>query len=405
MNLRKDFPIFGNRPEMVYLDSAATSQKPRQVIAAMTEFLEKHNANVHRGIYDLSQEATDIFEGARGKMARFVGARDEREIVFTGNASEALNLVALGYGKKFLTSGDIVVISAAEHHSNFVPWLRLRKEIGIRIFMLPLLPDFTIDYRILDKAKIKKEKIKLVALTQASNVLGTVNPIAEIADYLKRRKIKAKLVVDAAQSIPHMKIDVGKLGCDFLAWSGHKMLGPSGIGGLWARRELLEAMDPMLSGSHMINEVTEEGASWNRVPEKFETGTGRLEGAAGLGAAVDYLQKAGREKIAGYEKELTEYLLETLIKIPRVEIYGSKSGKNRLGVVAFNVAGVHAHDVGEILNRKQICVRTGHHCAMPLLARLGVESTVRASIYLYNTKEDIDRLAEGIAEVKKIFRV
>lgn len=401
---KKDFPIFNNIPNLVYLDSAATSQKPKQVISAITDFLENHNANVHRGIYDLSQSATDIFEGTRKKVANFVGARDDTEIVFTGNASEAINLAAFGYARKFLKEGDIVVISSEEHHSNFVPWLKLREEKGVRIFMLPMTSDFFIDYKILGTAKIDLKKIKLVAVTQASNVLGTINPVEEIADFLNRKKIRAKLLVDAAQSVPHMKIDVKKMGCDFLAFSGHKMLGPSGIGALWAKKEILEEMDPLMSGSNMISNVTDNEVSWNQVPEKFETGTGRLEGAAGLGAAIDYLEKIGMRNVEKYERELTEYLLRTLIEIPEVEIYGSKTSKDRLGVVAFNVKGVHSHDTGEILNRRNICVRTGHHCAMPLLSKLGVGSTVRASLYLYNNKKDIDKLAQGIKDVKKIFK-
>jgi len=404
LNIKRDFPIFKNIPGLVYLDNAATSQKPLPVITAVTDFYEKHNANVHRGIYDLSQEATDIFEGTRKKMANFVGGKDEREIIFTGNASEAINLVARGYGRKFLKSGDIIVTSVLEHHSNYVPWLQLREEIGIRVFFLPLNKSSQIDYEILKKAKIDKKRIKLFALSHVSNVLGTINPISEMTDWIKKHNIQAKILIDGAQSVPHLKVDVNKLGCDFLVWSGHKMLAPSGIGGLWAKMEILEQMDPLMTGSHMIKQVSDKGATFNKIPEKFETGTGRLEAAAGLGAAIDYLQKLGMKEIFKHEANLTRYLLGKLSEIPQVEIYGNKSVNNRVGVVSFNIKEIHAHDTGEILNRSQICVRTGHHCAMPLLTNLGVDSTVRASLYMYNTKGDIDKLIIGIKDTIRIFK-
>jgi cysteine desulfurase / selenocysteine lyase len=403
-NIKKDFPIFINRPGLVYLDNAATSQKPKQIIKAVSDFYEKYNANVHRGVYDLSQEATDIFEGARKKMVKFIDGNDEGEIVFTSNASEAINLVAHGYGKKYLRSGDIVVTSVLEHHSNYVPWLQLREEIGIRVFFLPLKKNSEIDYEILEKAKIDKNRIKLVAVSQISNVLGTINPISEMVSWLKSQNIHAKILIDGAQSVPHIKINVNKLGCDFFVWSGHKMLGPSGIGGLWAKKDILNEMDPLMTGSHMIKQVSDKTVSFNKVPEKFETGTGRLEAAAGLGAAIDYLQNLGMKNIFEHEKHLTAYLIEKLIKIPQVKIYGSNGIKNRVGVVSFNIEGVHAHDTGEILNRRQICVRTGHHCAMPLLSSLGVDSTVRASLYIYNTKSDIDKLISGIKETIIFFK-
>jgi cysteine desulfurase / selenocysteine lyase len=272
MNVKNDFPIFGERQNLVYLDSAATSQKPNKVILAVVDWYTRLNSNVHRGIYDLSEEATAVYEGARKKVAKFIGAHDSSEIVFTGNASEAINLVAFGYGRKFLKKGDIVVISEMEHHSNIVPWMRLRDELGIRLVWLPINKNYELEYKSII-SKLPKVKVKMVALTQASNVLGTVNPIEKIVKYLRRQKIGAVVLVDGAQSVPHIQVDVKKLGCDFLVFSGHKMLGPSGIGVLWGKKELLEKMDPMMVGSHMISEVTKDKAIFTEVPAKLEMGT------------------------------------------------------------------------------------------------------------------------------------
>lgn len=399
--IKLDFPIFTNHPDLVYLDSAATSQKPEQVIKAVTDFYTKYNSNVQRGIYTLSQEATNIYEGTRKKVADFIGASDPSEIIFTGNASEAINLVAYGYARKFLKPGDIIVLSEMEHHSNIVPWQRLQKEIGVELFFIPLTKNFTLDYK--SVLQLEKKKIKLVALTQASNVLGTVNPISEITDFLKKNKIKAKVLVDAAQSIPHLPINIKELGCDFLAFSGHKMLGPSGVGVLWAKRDLLEIMDPLFVGSHMIKTVTKEKAEWADLPDKFEVGTGKLEAVAGLGAAIDYLQSVGLGNIIQHEKEIMEYVLEMFNELEKIEFYGKKTVDQRLGVFSFNIKGIHPHDAGEILNRSKICVRGGHHCAQPLMRILGVPGTLRVSLYLYNTKEDIDKLMKGIEEVKRVF--
>lgn len=445
LNVKNDFPIFTTHPNLVYLDSAATSQKPKSVIDAVNKFFTTYNSNIHRGIYSLSQQATDIYENTRKKVADFIGADDPAEIIFTANASEALNLVAYGYARKYLQPGDIIVLTEMEHHSNFVPWLRLREEKGIELTFLPILlsssgltrgstsesildsrfwfdgahhpelvegrgndkvsdnnEDYRLDYKSIINMKINKKKIKLVTLTHASNVLGTINPVKDIVDFLQQNDINAKILIDAAQSIPHIPVNVKKLKCDFLAFSSHKMLGPSGVGVLWGKRELLEMMDPLLSGGGMIRSVSKDKATWSDIPDKFEAGTGKLEGVAGLGAAIDYLQQTGMKNIAEYEKEMTTYALKMLAGLKDVDLYGSKNSKDRLGVFAFNIRGLHPHDVGEILNRKQICVRTGHHCAQPLHRALGISSSVRASLYLYNTKEDIEKLAEGIGEAKRI---
>jgi cysteine desulfurase/selenocysteine lyase len=405
LKVKKDFPIFKNHPDLIYLDSAATSQKPQSVIDAVNAFYTKYNSNVHRGIYELSDEATEIFEGARGKIAKFIGADSAKEIVFTANASEAINLVAYGYGRKYLKRGDVVVLSEMEHHSNIVPWQRLKKEIGIKLFYLPITKEYTLDYQRLLSSGLPKRKIKLVALTQASNVLGTVNPVSKIVGFLKKNKIRAKVLVDGAQAIPHLKIDIKKLGCDFFVFSSHKMLGPSGVGVLWAKAELLEKMDPLMVGSHMIETVTKNRATWAEIPAKFEVGTGRLEAAAGLGAAIDYLTELGMKNIEEYERDLTGYALEKLASIDGVKIFGKSDTKDRLGVISFAVGRVHPHDVGEILNRDGVAVRAGHHCAQPLMKVLGVYGTARASLYIYNNKSDIDRLAKGIMEVKRVFKI
>lgn len=402
--VKQDFPIFTNRMGLVYLDSAATSQKPQQVIQAVTDFYTHSNSNIHRGIYDLSNDATNLYESARKKIAVFIGANDPSEIIFTANASEAINVAAYGFARKHLQKNDYIVISEMEHHSNIVPWLRLQKEIGIKVVFLPVTADFRLDYKWLLAQGIEKKRIKLVALTHASNVLGTINPIEEIVDFLQANDIHAKLLIDAAQSVGHMPINVNTLKCDFLAFSSHKMLGPSGVGVLFAKKELLEDMDPMMVGSHMIKTVTKTGATYAKAPEKFEVGTGRLEAVVGLGAAVDYLSSIGMEQITKEEAVLTDYVLQKLAPLENLTLYGSKSTTLRLGVFSFGISGVHPHDTAEILNRMQICTRAGHHCCQVLMQKLNVPATVRASFYLYNTKEDADMLIEGIREVNRVFR-
>jgi cysteine desulfurase / selenocysteine lyase len=403
-NYKKDFPIFANRPKLIYLDSAATTQKPQIVIDAVTNFYTQYNSNVHRGVYDLSFEATEIYEGARQKIANFIGAKGRSEIIFTGNTTEAINLVALGYAKKNLTKGDIVVLSEMEHHSNIVPWINLKEELGIKIFYLTA-EGFKLNYETLLHSNLDFKKIKIISLTHASNVLGTINPLEEIIPLFKKKCINAKFLVDAAQSVAHIKVDVQKLGCDFLAFSAHKMYGPSGVGALWIKRELLEEMEPVFRGGHMIEEVTKEKVTFAPPPEKFEAGTGRLEAVAGFGAAVDYINSIGFKNIAKFDQALTEYGLKKLNAIKGIELYGSKDMKNKLPIFAFNVLGVHPHDVSEILNRAQICVRAGHHCAQILLQALGVSSSLRASFSIYNSTSDIDQLVKGLEEVKRIFKI
>lgn len=402
---KKDFPIFKKYPDLVYLDSAATSQKPKKVIDAVSCFYETKNSNIHRGIYDLSQEATNAYEDVRKKVAEFVGATSASEIIFTKNASESINLVAYGWGRKFLKKGDVVVTTEMEHHSDFVPWLELKKETGIELVFLPVNKNYELDYEKLYGSELPLTKIKLIAISHTSNVLGTINPVTKIIRSLKKNNINAKVLIDGAQSTPHIPINVKKLGCDFFVFSSHKMLGPSGVGVLWAKKKLLEEMDPMLVGSSMIETVSKSRATWAEVPGKFEIGTSNLEGVIGLGGAIDYLQGLGMKNVEKYEQELTEYALNRLTKIDGLNIFGKTSTKDRLGVISFAIGNVHPHDVGEILNRKKICVRSGHHCAQPLMKVLGVYGTTRASIYIYNTKKDIDKLAEGIMDVKRIFKV
>ncbi len=399
---RKDFPILTLQPDLVYLDSAATSQKPKSVVAKVTQVYTEMNANIHRGIYDLSQRATDEFEAARQKVAGFIGAHDPSEIIFTSNATEAINLAAYGWARKHLKPGDIIVTSEMEHHSNLVPWLRLRQERGIEIVYLPIDKTYRLDYQ---DAGIDLKRVKLVALTHASNVLGTVNPIREIVALFREKAPNVKVLVDAAQSVPHFPVNVQDLGVDFLAFSAHKMLGPSGVGVLWAKRALLGDMDPLLVGSHMVDTVTKRKATWAALPGKFEPGTRNIEGVIGLGTAIDYLRAPGMERIEAYEKTLTAYALEQLKAEPSLQIFGPADVKDRLPVFSFAIARVHPHDVAEILNRRHVAVRAGHHCAQPLMQALGVPGTARASLCLYNTRADIDRLMTGIKEVKKTFRI
>jgi cysteine desulfurase / selenocysteine lyase len=401
-NIKQDFPIFKNHPELIYLDNSATSQKPQQVIDAVSNFYEFSNSNIHRGIYDLSQQATDMFENVRKKVAGFIGARSEKEIVFTSGTTASINYVAYGYAEKFLQEGDSIVISEMEHHSNIIPWQRLKEKKNIDLIFLPITADGLLDYKSFSG---DFSKVKLLALTHVSNVLGTINPIADIVSYFRQNGSDAKVLIDAAQSIPHLPIDVKKLDCDFLAFSSHKMLGPSGVGVLWAKEELLEQMDPLLTGSQMIKRVKKESVVFADIPQKFETGTGNIEGVIGLGRAIDYLQNIGMQTIEDYERELTEYAIEMFAKQKVLKLFGPTTSENRIGVFSFAVSNVHTHDTAEILNRLHIAVRSGHHCAQPLMDCLQVSGTTRASFYIYNTKEDVDALIKGIEEVKKTFRM
>lgn len=402
-NYKKDFPIFKNRKQsFVYLDSGATSQKPGSVIDAVTYFYENLNSNIHRGIYSLSEEATVAYEGVREKVAGFINS-ENNEVIFTGNTNESINLVVFGYAKKFLKAGDIVVLSEMEHHANIVPWLRLKEEIGIKLHFLKYDNDYRLDYKNLDE--VNEDKIKLVSLTQVSNVLGTINPVKEIAKFYKSLNPEIIVCIDAAQSVPHFKVDFKDLDCDFLAFSSHKMLGPSGLGVLIGKYEKLEKMDPFFYGSQMILKVSKEESTYAEVPFKFEVGTGKLEAVYGLGSAIDYLEKIGWEEIMNHESGIMNYALERLPQVKGLEIYGPKDPKNRLAIFTFNLEAIHSHDVAEILNRYGICVRSGHHCAQVLMDSMKQVAAVRASFYIYNSKEDVDALISGLKKVKEVFEI
>lgn len=396
--IKNDFPIFArkvNGKDLVFLDSAATSQKPREVIDSMKQFYEMSNANAHRGIYKLSEEATEAYENARKKIGQFIGS--DKPIVYTAGATEAINLVMHGYGEQFVKKGDKIVVSIMEHHSNFVPWQQLAKKKQAKFEVMNVNEQGEIPENELEKIN----EASIVAITHASNVLGTINPVKEICKMA--REEEAISMIDGAQSVPHIPVDVKKLGCDFLAFSGHKMLGPTGIGILYGREDLLEKMQPFLFGGEMISEVTIEKTEWNHLPYKFEAGTQPIAQAVGLGAAVDYLKKISMEKIAKYEQELTTYAFEKLSEIENLQIYGPS--KQRIGTLAFNLKGIHAHDLATILDEQGIAIRSGHHCAMPLHTRLGIGASARASFYIYNTKQDVDKLVEALQYAKKVFRL
>jgi cysteine desulfurase/selenocysteine lyase len=401
--IRKDFPIFERKirgKPLIYLDNAATTQKPRSVIESEKRFYEEINANIHRAVYTLSYEATVLYEEAHKKVADFIGAKSWREIVFTRNATESINLVAYGWGLRRLKEGDEVILTIMEHHSNIVPWQMLRDLKGITLRFLDVDSEGRLD---LDKLhNLLSEKTKLVSIIHASNVLGVINPVKYIINEAK--KVGALVLVDAAQSIPHIPIDVGDLGCDFLVASGHKMLGPTGIGFLYGRSELLDSMDPFLYGGDMIETVTLDKATWNELPWKFEAGTPNIAGGIGLGVAIDYLNKIGLRNIAYMEKELLDHAFARFSDLPWIEVYGPKDDE-RIGVISFNIKGIHPHDIAGVLDEEGIAVRSGHHCAQPLMRRLGMDNAVRVSFYLYNTKEEVDRLVDVLREVKRVFGV
>ncbi len=399
--VRADFPILRrsvNGHPLVYLDSAATSQKPQAVLDATDTYYQEHNANVHRGVHTLGNEATDVFETARQRVARFIDAPPEG-VVFLRNTTEALNLVASSYARELLSHGDRIVLTEMEHHSNLVPWQLAAERAGLELAFLRVLDDGTLDLSNLDE--LFAPPTKLVSLGHQSNVLGTVVPLREIIDAAHQRDVL--VCVDAAQSVPHMPVSVRELDADFLAFSGHKMCGPMGAGVLWARPELLERMPPFLGGGSMILRVSLERSTWSTVPHKFEAGTPDVGAAAGIAAACDYLDAIGLDRIHAHEIELTAHLLAVLEEIEGVEVYGPRTLAARGGAVSFNVDGVHAHDVGTILDREGVAVRAGHHCCQPLMKRLGVAATARASVYLYNTHDEIDALGAALSEVRRIF--
>jgi cysteine desulfurase / selenocysteine lyase len=403
--IRADFPILdrsfhGHR--LVYLDSAATSQKPTAVIDAEANFYRRSNANVHRGVYALSEEATDLFEGSRGRVARFLGSKDPEEVVFVRGTTEALNLIAGSFARGLLRKGDRVITTVMEHHSNIVPWQLLQSSLGIDLQFLDIDADGRL--RLDQLAELLTPATRLVTITHVSNVLGTVNPVREIADLVHARG--ALLAVDAAQSAPHRPIDVEALGADLLAFSGHKTLGPTGIGALWGRAELLDRMPPWMGGGEMIREVHTTGVSFREPPAKFEAGTPNVGGACALSVALDYLTAIGWEELAAHERDLQRYALAQAQERfdGRLTVVGPKDPKNREAVLSFTLAGVHPHDVASLLDAEGVAVRSGHHCAQPLMERLGVPALTRASPYLYNDRADLDRMFDALEKVESVFR-
>ena len=400
--IRKDFPILtretANGKRVIYLDSTATSQKPLQVIEAMNDYYRRSNANIHRGVHTLAEEATSLYEGARERIAKFVNAASAREIIYTRNTTESINLVAYSWARANLKAGDLVILTEMEHHSNLVPWHMLQMERGIELEFIPVTENGLLD---LDAYKsLLNRNPKLVSFTHMSNVLGTINPAGEIIKLA--HAAGAVTLVDGAQSVPHLSVDVQALGADFYACSAHKMCGPTGIGVLYGKSALLEAMPPFLGGGDMIKEVKLRSFRPNTLPHKFEAGTPAIAEAVGFGAAVDYLTSVGMNAIAAHEHEITEYALERLEEIPGVKLFGP-SAEHKGGVAAFTLQGVHPHDVAQILDQDGIAVRAGHHCAQPLHEKFGIPATSRASFYLYSTKEEVDQLVKGLYKVKEVF--
>jgi len=401
--VKKDFPILDREvhgKRVVYLDSAASSQKPSSVLDAMQRYYETTHANVHRGVYTMAEEATQLYEGTRGKIARFIGAAQEREIVFTKNATEAINLVAHSWGRTNLGEGDAVLLSEIEHHANLVPWLMLKEERGIELRYLPMDDDGELDLTDLDRLV---DGVKLVSITALSNVLGTIPPVRRIAD--AAHAVGALVCIDGSQYVPHMPTDVHALGADFFAFTGHKMLGPTGIGVLWAQEELLEAMPPFLGGGDMIRDVRLDGFTPNDIPWKFEAGTPPIAEVVGLGAAIDYLKALGMEAVREHEIELTAYAMRSLKGRygDDITIYGPSEPAGRGGVLSFGFKGIHPHDISQVLDQHAVCVRAGHHCAKPLMRRLGIGATARASFYVYNDEADVDALTEALDSASDLF--
>ena len=398
-NLKKDFPILENK-NIAYLDSGATTQKPKQVIEAIKKFYETSNANPHRGAYGLSIEATEIYESTRTKIAKFINAKHREEIIFSKNATESLNLIAYSYGMNNLKKDDEVVISIMEHHSNLVPWQKVTKVTNSKLKYMYInenyeISDDEIENKITDRTKI-------VGITHISNVLGTINNVKKIIEYAHKKG--AIVIVDASQSIPHMKIDVQDLDADFLVFSGHKMLAPLGVGVLYGKKELLEKMTPFIMGGDMIEYVYEQDTTFAELPNKFEAGTQNVEGVVGLGAAIDYIESIGYDKIQEIEKEVVSYAKQELSKLDYLTLYMTSNEDKHSSVISFNINGVHPHDVASILDSVGVCVRSGNHCAQPLMRFLGIDSTCRASFYLYNTKEDVDSLVNGLNKAYEMFK-
>ncbi len=404
-NIRADFPVLHqqvNGKPLVYLDNGATSQKPRQVIKALVDYYERDNSNVHRGLHTLSMRATDAYEGARTRLAKFINAADPAEIIFTRGTTESINLVARSWGHAHLKAGDVVLTTEFEHHSNLVPWQQAAKASGATLKYVPLLGtdgEGGLDLAALDQ--LLTPQVKLFAFTHISNTLGTINPVAELCR--KARAVGAVTVIDAAQSIGHGPLDMQQIGCDFLAFSGHKMCGPTGIGVLYGRRALLDKLMPDETGGGMVVNVTYESATWKPAPERFEAGTPNVADAIALGAACDYLDALGRDQIAAHDTKLVNLAMEKLSSLPGIRIIGPRVGAERSGLVSFAFAGVHAHDVVTFADEDGVALRGGHHCNQPLMRKLGLTSTTRASFYLYNTEEEIDRLVASLRRIQKFF--
>jgi cysteine desulfurase/selenocysteine lyase len=404
LRIRGDFAFTEERwagKSLAYLDSAATSQKPRQVIDAMNRYLERYAANVHRGIYRIAEQATHEMEQARGKVRRLLNARSDKEIVFTSGTTAAINLVAYAWGfKGSVRAGDEIVVTVMEHHSNLVPWFFLRDKLGVAIRFAAIRPDGGLDLDSLDQ--LIGPRTKLVAITHCSNVLGTINPVKDIAR--RAHAVGALCLVDGAQAAPHMPVDVQDLGCDFYTLSGHKMLGPTGIGALYGRRDVLEAMEPFLGGGEMIREVHQDGARWNELPWKFEAGTPNVAGAIGLGAAIDYLQTIGLPEVRAHDTALITYAVEQLSSIRKLRIYGPSDPAARGSVISFTLGRAHPHDIASILDEEDaVCVRAGHHCCQPLMDHLQLPATVRASVYVYTLRAEIDRLVAALDIANQMF--
>ncbi len=401
--IREDFPILQQEMHpgapLVYLDSTASSQKPRQVIDAMSRYYETTHANVHRGIYRLSEQATEAYDGARKKVRTFINAASWREVIFTRNATESINLVAHSWGRANLKAGDAIVISEMEHHSNIVPWQLLAEATGAALLVVPVLDDGTLDMAAYARF-LREEPVKLVALTHMSNVLGTINPVETIIE--QAHAAGALVLLDGAQSVPHLAVDVQALDVDFLAFSGHKMLGPTGIGILYGKRALLEAMPPFMGGGDMIRRVRLSGSEWNDLPYKFEAGTPSIAEGIGMGAAIDYLNAVGMEAIQAYEHEIITYALDRLAEVPGLTVLGPGAAQ-RGGVVAFTLAKLHPHDIAQLLDGYGVAVRAGHHCAMPLHERFGIPASARASFYLYNTFAEVDALIDSLYKAMQTF--
>ena len=405
-NIRKDFPILDirvrdNKP-LVYLDNASTTQKPKQVIDTITNYYNNYNANIHRSVYSIAEKATEAYEKTRDKVAKFINAPKREEIIFVRGTTEGINLVAYAWGRKNIKEGDIIVTTEYEHHSNIVPWQLLVKEKGAKLEYIGVDDDGELILDQLDKY-LATGKVKLVTFSLMSNVLGTISDYEKIISKCKQAGVKT--LVDAAQAVPHMKVDLEKLGCDFFAFSGHKMLGPTGVGVLWVKKEVLETMDPFHGGGDMIREVHKYETTWNDLPYKFEAGTPNIADVIGFGAALDYLSNLGMDNVRNHEIELTKYALEKMSQIKGIVIYGTKDISKRGGVISFNFHDIHPHDIATIVDREGIAIRSGHHCAQVLMERLDVAATNRASFYIYNTKDDVDKLIQSLAKVSELFKL